>query len=81
MLYNVRINLISDMKKAFEKRTEEQINKDYGVEFKGDKTNDADICKFLENRWLKEKERIQKFLDQTITMLESDLNKTKKMKI
>lgn len=80
-LYNTRMNLISDMKKAFEKRTEEQINKDYGVEFKGDKTNDADICKFLENRWLKEKERIQKFLDQTITMLESDLNKTKKMKI
>ncbi len=80
-LYNTRMNLISDMKKAFEKRTEEEITKDYGVEFKGDKTNDADICKFLENRWLKEKDKIQKFLDQTITMLKTDLNKTKKMRV
>mgnify|MGYP001415321967 CR=1 FL=1 len=80
-LYNTRMNLISDMKKAFEKKTEDQITKDYGVEFIGGKTNDADICKFLENRWLKEKTKIEQFLDETITMLEGDLNKTKKMKM
>ncbi len=80
-LYNVRMNLVSDIKKAFEKRTEEQITKDYEVEFKGDKNKDADICKFLEARWLKEKAKIEKFLDETITMIESDLSKTKKMKM
>ena len=57
-----------------------QISKDYEVEFVGDKTKDEDIMKFLEKRWFKEKERIEKFIDETISMIETDLNKTKKIK-
>ena len=73
-------SLVSDIKTRFEKMSVEQISKDYEVEFLGDKTKDEDIMKFLEKRWFKEKERIEKFVDETISMIETDLNKTKKMK-
>ena len=72
--------LVSDIKTRFEKMSVEQISKDYEVEFVGDKTKDEDIMKFLEKRWFKEKERIEKFIDETISMIETDLNKTKKIK-
>lgn len=73
-------SLVSDIKTRFEKMSVAQISKDYEVEFVGDKTKDEDIMKFLEKRWFKEKERIEKFIDETISMIETDLNKTKKIK-
>lgn len=68
---------ITDMKKIIHNLSLKQISKNYGTEFFGDPKNDEDIANFLQNIWLKEKEKIYKFLDKTISMLEKDLNLTK----
>lgn len=74
---------ITDMKKIIHNLSLKQISKNYGTEFFGDPKNDEDIANFLQNRWFKEKEKIYKFLDETISMLEKDLNliKTNKKKL
>lgn len=68
---------IKDMKQRIHNLSAKKISKDYGTEFIGSPKNDDDIANFLKNRWLKEKEKIYKFLDETISMLEKDLNLTK----
>jgi len=70
-------HLVKDMKQRIQNLSVKQISKDYGTEFIGSPKNDDDIANFLQNRWFKEKEKIYKFLDETISMLEKDLNLTK----
>ncbi len=67
-------NLIKQLKEKFSSMSVEKISKDYEFEFKGSQKNEQDIAKFLEGIWLKEKKRIEEFLEETLEMLQNDLN-------
>lgn len=47
----------------------DEISKAYGVEFVGTPNNYNDVYDFNVSRWQNEKERILKFIDETLTML------------
>ncbi len=64
---------INEMKNRFEHLTEEQISKNYEVEFIGKKNNDSDIIHFMNRWWEKDKKKINEFIDETLKMLECDL--------
>lgn len=73
-------NDIQDLKQRIHNLSVEKISKDYGTPFVGSPNNDHDIANFLQNRWFKEKEKIHQFLNNTISMLEKDLNLNKSNK-
>lgn len=78
--YNSNLQLLNEMQKVFKDKTKEEISKNFEFEFLGDPKNRDDIIEFLERRWDKEREKINSFIDETISMIETDLNKNKNKK-
>jgi len=58
-------------------KTNQDITDAYGVEFRGSVDSDADLYDFQVRRWEKEKARIDRFLNKTITLLGGVLEQRK----
>lgn len=63
-------NTVKDYKEVLSKyKDADAITAAYEVEFIGDPHSDADVYSFIERRWLKEKQRILDFIEETLLRL------------